>query len=101
MASERWRHSDTGRIRRWRGATLFVLLGGCASPPPESAAVRQPVPAVSAPLPDNAISEIAHREIVRRQERIRQMDEAALGASRALSQKDLEGAVAGFREAAR
>ncbi|MBU6179654.1 MAG: hypothetical protein KGR69_08305 [Verrucomicrobia bacterium] len=50
-------------------------------------------------IPDNPISEIAQREILRRQERIRQMDSTALEANRALSENDLEGAVSGFRQA--
>jgi hypothetical protein len=65
---------------------------------------RSPSPA-AAPAPtvvaDNPVSEIAQREILRRQERLHQMDAAALGASRALSENDLEGAVSGFREASR
>jgi hypothetical protein len=35
-------------------------------------------------VPDNPISEIAQREILRRQERLHQMDAAALDANRAL-----------------
>lgn len=65
---------------------------------------RRPSPAhAPAPtvVPDNPISEIAQREILRRQERLHQMDAAALEASRALSENDLEGAVSGFREASR
>lgn len=52
-------------------------------------------------VPDNPISEIAQREIIRRQERVHQMDAAALEANRALSENDLEGAVSGLREASR
>jgi hypothetical protein len=52
-------------------------------------------------VPDNPISEIAQREILRRQERLHQIDTAALEANRALSENDLEGAVSGFREASR
>jgi hypothetical protein len=37
-------------------------------------------------VPDNPISEIAQREILRRQERLHQIDTAALEANRALSE---------------
>jgi hypothetical protein len=78
-----------------------LLLGACGS--------TQPMPRITSPapapaptvVPDNPVSEIAQREILRRQERIHQMDAAALGASLALSENDLEGAVSGFREASR
>lgn len=61
------------------------------------AAPSAPVP--SGPLPDDSVPAIAQREVIRRQERIRQMDAAALKASQALAEEDLEGAVSGFRRA--
>lgn len=77
-------------------ATLLATLTmSCASP---HKSVIAPVPAPTV-VPDNAISEIAQREIIRRQERLRQMDAAALEANRALSESDLERAVSGFRQA--
>lgn len=76
------------------------LLGSCGPSrrtPPGATSPSAVAPAV---VPDNPISDIAQREILRRQDRIRRMDEAALEANRALSENDLEGAVGGFREAA-
>ena len=49
--------------------------------------------------PDESVPAIARREVIRRQERVRQMDEAAIRASQALANDDLEGAVDGFRRA--
>lgn len=78
-----------------------LLLGACGSTQPMPRITSSaPAPACTV-VPDNRISEIAQREILRRQERLHQMDAAALGASRALSENDLEGAVSGFQEAAR
>lgn len=76
-----------------------LLLGACGSTQPTPRSTSRPP--TSTVVPDNPISEIAQREILRRQERIHQMDAAALEASRALSENDLEGAVNGFREASR
>lgn len=75
---------------------LAFMVTSCAIPKRSATAPPAPVPAA---VPDNPISEIAHREILRRQERIRQMDATALQANRALSENDLEGAVSGFRQA--
>ena len=81
--------------------SLAMLAISCASP---HKSVIAPAPA-PAPAPtvvsDNPISEIAQREILRRQERLHQIDAAALEANRALSENDLERAVSGFREASR
>jgi hypothetical protein len=77
-----------------------VLAIGCGSTSPESRSTPSPAPAPTI-VPDNPISEIAQREILRRQERLHQIDTAALEANRALSENDLEGAVSGFREASR
>ncbi len=74
---------------------LAFMVTSCAIPKSSATAPTAPVPATA---PDNTISEIAQREILRRQERIRQMDAAALEANRALSENDLEGAVSGFRQ---
>jgi hypothetical protein len=84
-------------MKRFTAATLLALVvTSCASP--KRPATAPPVAAPTA-VPDNPISEIAQREILRRQERIRQMDATALEANRALSENDLEGAVSGFRQA--
>ncbi len=77
-------------------ACLIASLSGCGSRTQSTTAA--PAPASTA-VPDNAISEIAQREIIRRQERMRQMDAVALEANRALSENDLERAVSGFRQA--
>lgn len=84
-------------MKRFIAATLLILVvTSCASPkrPPTAPPVAAPTVA-----PDNPVSEMARLEILRRQERIRQMDAAALEANRALSENDLEGAVSGFRQA--
>jgi hypothetical protein len=75
--------------------SLAMLAISCASP---HKSVIAPAPTVAS---DNPISEIAQREILRRQERLHQIDAAALEANRALSENDLERAVSGFREASR
>lgn len=77
---------------------LLISLSACGSRPQVTTAAPVPAPTV---VPDNPISQIAQREILRRQERIRRMDATALEANRALSENDLEGAVSGFREASR
>ncbi|MCB1088686.1 MAG: hypothetical protein KDM63_16730, partial [Verrucomicrobiae bacterium] len=51
------------------------------------------------PLPPDSVPAIAQREVIRRQEQIRKMDEAALRASQAMAEDDLEGAVKGYRQA--
>jgi len=79
--------------------SLAMLAISCASPH-KSVIAPAPAPAPTV-VPDNPISEIALREILRRQERLHQIDTAALEANRALSENDLEGAVSGFREASR
>jgi hypothetical protein len=84
-------------MKRFIAATLLALVAtSCAIPKRSPTA---PPVAVPTAVPDNPISEIAQREILRRQERIRQMDATALEANRALSENDLEGAVSGFRQA--
>ena len=84
-------------MKRFIAATLLALVvTSCAGPKKSTTAVPVPSPTVA---PDNPVSEIAQREILRRQERLRQMDAAALEANRALSENDLEGAVSGFRRA--
>lgn len=84
-------------MKRFIAATLLALVvTSCASP--KRPATAPPV-AVPTAVPDNPVSEIAQREILRRQERLRKMDAAALEANRALSENDLEGAVSGFRQA--
>lgn len=75
---------------------FLVSLSACGSRPQEPTTPSTSSPAVA---PDNPVSEMARREILRRQERIRQMDAVALEANRALSENDLEGAVSGFRQA--
>ena len=77
--------------------SLAMLAISCASPQ-KSVIAPAPAPTV---VSDNPISEIAQREILRRQERLHQIDAAALEANRALSENDLERAVSGFREASR
>jgi hypothetical protein len=75
---------------------LAFMVTSCAI---QKRSATEPPVAVPTAVPDNPISEIAQREILRRQERIRQMDATALEANRALSENDLEGAVSGFRQA--
>lgn len=89
-------------------AAMWIVLAACQSKPSPSVATQPapattprsaPAPASVEPLPDDSVPEIARREVIRRQERIRQMDEAALRASQAMAEDDLEGAVGGFRRA--
>ena len=67
-----------------------------STPPPR---VPSPTSGSAQPLPPDSAPAIARREVIRRQERIRQMDEAAIRASQAMAEDDLEGAVSGFRRA--
>ena len=87
---------------------FLVLLGtlGCQSEPTPVATTPRPAatPPASSPgtpvtYPDESVPAIARREVIRRQERVRQMDEAAIRASQAMAEDDLEGAVEGFRRA--
>jgi len=97
-----------------RGGSVLLLLAAlvsmaalasCRSPqrkkiPPPLAVAAHPAPApITAAAPTNPVSDLARREILRRQERVRRMDAAALEANRALSENDLEEAVGGFRQA--
>jgi len=88
----------------------LALLASCRSPQrkeisPPLAVAAHPSPARPSPppgpaaAPANPVSDLARREILRRQERVRRMDAAALEANRALAENDLEGAVGGFRQA--
>ncbi|MCB1066205.1 MAG: hypothetical protein KDN20_25205 [Verrucomicrobiae bacterium] len=83
-------------------------LAACQSPKEPSPVVQSvpppPIPARSAAatpqtLPPDSAPAIARREVIRRQEQIRRMDEAALRASQAMAEDDLEGAVKGYRRA--
>lgn len=99
---------------RWISAWRHLPVAGCAllltacqqSAPPSATATRQPVyspaPAVAGVAPtasDESVPAIAQREVIRRREQIRRMDEAALRASQAMAEDDLEGAVSGYRRA--
>lgn len=87
--------------------SCLSLLGSvaCQSDPKPVVTPSRPAPVPSAssgeaaPYPDDSVPAIARREVIRRQERVRQMDEAAIRASQALANDDLEGAVDGFRRA--
>lgn len=88
-------------IRNPTSPLLFMTvcaLTGCENTPPVSRPVPSPTPTRTI-IPDNPISDLAQREIIRRQERVRQMDAMALAANRSLSENDLERAVSGFRQA--
>ncbi len=99
-----------GWISSWwhlTAAACALLLAACQqSAPPPATATRQPVfapsPAVAGAAPtasDDSVPAIAQREVIRRREQIRRMDEAALRASQAMAEDDLEGAVSGYRRA--
>jgi len=81
-------------------ATLVFTSTGCGSNPP---AASTPLPAAThAPrtiAPENEISGIAEREIIRRQDRILRADAAAIESHQRMSAGDLEGAVSGYRTA--
>jgi len=109
---------DVSPMKRasWVGAaaaSFLALLPACRSSTAPVASASPPVPpatyagtpsvpgsrAAASAAPGNEVSDLARREIVRRQEMIRRMDAAALEANRALAENDLEGAVGGFRQA--
>lgn len=79
---------------------LLLLFVGCESIKSTSAS-RSTKPATPnrMVIPENPISSIAGREIVRRQERIRSADEAAIRAGQRSASGDLEGARAGYSKA--
>jgi hypothetical protein len=72
-----------------------------ANPPGSSAAGGSArVSGTSAAATDpNSVPSIAQREVIRRQEMVRRMDDAALRASQRMAEDDLEGAVEGYRKA--
>jgi hypothetical protein len=88
----------------------LALLGGtvsCAQKSSPSLANQSVSPlgqpstsTVAAPTSGGSrASDIANREIIRRQEMLRRADETALRASQAMANGDLEGAVSGYRSA--
>ena len=85
----------------------LLALAGCAHKSPRTAstaAPAQPAPAASpvrkaSPPPANSIPGIAQREVIRRRERLRQIDDAALRAHQAMAEGDLENAVSQYRSA--
>jgi hypothetical protein len=77
---------------------IFTSLLAISCAGPRRSATARPSPTRTV-VPENPVSDLAQREILRRQELIRQMDATALEASRSLSENDLEGAVSGFRRA--
>jgi len=97
---------------RFAVATLVLttLLGSaCTSSETKSnpnTAAGRPAPSgsttprnLSAPDDPGSVPSIARREVIRRQEMVRQMDEAAIRASQRMAEDDLEGAVEGYRRA--
>ena len=93
-----------GRKEVARVLPMMALgLSACQQPaptPPTVSAAPAPQASPSAtPMPDDSVPAIARREVIRRQEQIRRMDEAALRASQAMANDDLEGAVSGYRRA--
>jgi hypothetical protein len=94
-------------------SVLLALLGfglsffGCAHPRPQPASAGIPAPPAqssstvrtASSLPANSIPGIAQREVIRRQERLRQVDDAALRAHQAIAEGDLESAVSGYQKA--
>lgn len=84
-----------------------MLLVSCEQAAPSVVTVAPkpvyaPIPAVAGDAQtasDDSVPAIARREVIRRQEQIRRMDEAALRASQAMAEDDLEGAVSGYRRA--
>ena len=101
-------------MKAWRQFFLLAGIVGCVlggascgtNPPPQPTSSRtafSPTASSSVPtaqpLPDDSVPAIAQREVIRRQEQIRNMDDAALRASQAMAEDDLEGAVDGYRKA--
>lgn len=87
--------------RRWLCA-IAVTLASCSTRQAPRSLTKSATQTASAPQPvavSADVPAIAQREVIRRQERIRQMDEAALRASEAMARDDLEGAVGGYRRA--
>ncbi len=74
-----------------------AAMAPASAPAPAPASSR--APSLAQALPDDSVPAIARREVIRRQEQIRRMDEAALRASQAMAEDDLEGAVGGYRRA--
>ena len=88
---------------RWLGVLGALLWVSCATPQTLPHLSKPAAPALPASAQSIAVSgevpAIAQREVIRRQEQIRSMDEAALRASEAMARDDLEGAVSGYRQA--
>lgn len=88
---------------RWLGVLGAFLWVSCAAPRTQPHSTKPASPASPASAQSIAVSgdvpAIAQREVIRRQEQIRRMDEAALRASEAMAHDDLEGAVSGYRQA--
>lgn len=86
---------------------IAIGLAGCRSndlAATTSPAVRAPASTTGTPparvaVPENEISELARREILRRRERVARADRAALESRQRMAEGNLEGAVSGYREA--
>lgn len=85
-----------------RFLALPILVSFVACAHPKTTATPAPAPVrTTAAVPGNEVSDLARREILRRQERIQAADRAALESHQRMADGDLEGAVSGYREAAR
>ena len=69
---------------------------GTARPAPSGSTTSRDL---SMSAPPDSVPSIAQREVIRRQEMVRQMDDAAIRASQRMAEDDLEGAVEGYRRA--
>ncbi|NOX99445.1 MAG: hypothetical protein GXP30_06915 [Verrucomicrobia bacterium] len=89
------------KLRNIIGTSLVVLLPACTSAPStesEKKGARIPQSEIIR-ASDEGIRGMAAREVIRRQEKIRRADAAALEASRASAEGDQEGAIRSYRKA--
>lgn len=88
-------------LRSVIGTSLVVLLPACTSAPStegEKKGARIPQSQVVR-VSDDGIRGMAAREVIRRHEKLRRADAAALEASRASGEGDQEGAIRSYRKA--
>jgi len=87
------------RIAIW--SSLAVLAAACSSSKTDSGQNHSTRPATYGRIGtnDQGLTGLAAREVVRRQERVRRADRAALEANRAAAEGDHEAAVRSYRRA--